>query len=187
MKEKARKTIPNGHHPVNMQMDQGSMSFSCITAFRWANRSRQQYRLSHSRWTRPSGAGTVTHWCDLAAKQRQEQPLLLTSLLDSSSHPHRSYLSSRVAISTPISKLVPGVACSPSFSSIFSPHLLLLPGFSSLHHYSTHILFSFTAQHSFYSQLSVQVYTFCSSPAFSCTPNLSHAASVFTLRDSACL
>lgn len=153
---------------MNMQMDQCSVSFSCITAFPWCNWNRQQYRLSHSRWTQPSGADTVTHWYLLAAKQPQENFSSSSSPLDSSSHPHNSYLSSRVAISTTISKLLPSVPYSPTFFIQFfsSADFLILTSFSldfHLHnHYSILILFSFSAQHSCYSQLSVQVYTFCS-------------------------
>lgn len=102
-----------------MQMDQCSVSFSCITAFPWVNGNRQQYRLSHSRWTQLSGAGTIRHWYLLAAKQPQENLSSSPSPLDSSSHPYNSYQSSRVAISTTISKLLPSVPCSPTFSSNF--------------------------------------------------------------------
>lgn len=101
-------------------MDQCSVSFSCITAFPWCNWNRQQYRLSHSRCTQPSGADTVTHWYLLAAKQPQENFSSSSSPSDSSSHPHNSYLSSRVAISTTISKLLPSVPYSPTFLSNFS-------------------------------------------------------------------
>jgi len=41
--------------------------------------------------------------------------------LDSSSHPHSCFLSSRMAFSTVVGKLVPSVTCSPSFPFSFTP------------------------------------------------------------------
>lgn len=102
--------------------------------------------------------------------------------LDSSSHPH-SY--PPVAVSTDLSKLVPSVPCSHSFSPSFSPQWissssLALPGSSSLHPCSPLIRFSFTAH-----QIPVNLLlspVFCTGLHFLllswllCTPNLSHAA-----------
>lgn len=100
-----------------------------------------------------------THWYLLVTKQPQKNLSSSPSPLDSSSYPHNSYLSSRVAISTTTSKLVPSV---PLFSYFFircfpSVEFLILTYFSLDFHLYTTIL------HSFYS---ASVLSILSIPSF---------------------
>lgn len=114
-------------------------------------------------------------------KQPQENLTSWPSPLDSSSHPHNSYLSSRVAISTTISKLVPCVLLfSYFFIQFFSSvyFLILTYFFLDFHLYITFL-------HSFYS---ASVLSTLSIPNFlyRCTPFVPklpfHALQIWTMQ-----